>query len=94
MFWSRRYWKGDSPDSGVIQAAHESIAYCSQTAWLINGTIKDAICGPPGDDSALDGEWYERVVRACDLKEDLDQMPGGDQTVIGSRDVSLSGGQK
>ncbi len=28
------------PDSGVIQTAHGSIAYCSQMAWLINGTSK------------------------------------------------------
>lgn len=82
------------PDSGVIQTAYGSIAYCSQTAWLINGTIRQAIRGPPGDDSGLDDEWYRRVVHACDLEEDLDQMPEGDQTVVGSRGIALSGGQK
>jgi ATP-binding cassette, subfamily C (CFTR/MRP), member 1 len=82
------------PDSGVIQTAHGSIAYCSQVAWLINGTVKEAICGPPGRDSAVDEEWYRRVMHACDLEEDLDQMPNGDQTVIGSRGITLSGGQK
>ena len=82
------------PDSGVIQTAYGSIAYCSQMAWLINGTVKDAICGPPGDGSALDEEWYKRVVHACDLEEDLDQMPDGDRTVVGSRGITLSGGQK
>lgn len=83
-----------SPDSGVIQTAYGSIAYCSQMAWLINGTVKGVICGPPGDDNALDEEWYKRVVHACDLEEDLDQMPDGDQTVVGSRGVTLSGGQR
>lgn len=82
------------PDSGVIQTAYGSIAYCSQTAWLVNGTVKEAICGPPGGDDGLDEEWYKRVVHACDLNEDFDQMPGGDQTVVGSRGIALSGGQK
>jgi ATP-binding cassette, subfamily C (CFTR/MRP), member 1 len=82
------------PDSGVIQTACGSMAYCSQVAWLINGTIKEAICGPPGDDGAQDEEWYKRVVIACDLEEDLYQMPGGDQTILGSRGITLSGGQK
>ncbi|KAK6206478.1 hypothetical protein LQW54_007771 [Pestalotiopsis sp. IQ-011] len=82
------------PDAGVIQTAHLSIAYCSQAAWLINGTMREAICGPPGDDLVPDEGWYERVVHACGLEEDLSQMPDGDQTVIGSRGTTLSGGQK
>jgi len=82
------------PDSGVIQTAYGSVSYCSQTSWLINGTIQDAVLGPPGGDAALDPEWYKRVLHACDLEEDLAQMPDGDQTVIGSRGITLSGGQK
>lgn len=83
------------PDSGVIRTAYGSIAYCSQTAWLINGTVKDIICGPPHDDDrAVDEEWYKRVVHACDLEEDFDKMLNRDQTVIGSRGITLSGGQK
>ncbi|KAK0717286.1 P-loop containing nucleoside triphosphate hydrolase protein [Lasiosphaeria miniovina] len=91
---------GDLPlDSGVIHTAFRSTAYCSQTAWLINGTIKEAIRGPPGDDSAADDsaadeEWYRRVTYACDLVEDFEQMPSGDDTIIGSRGIILSGGQK
>lgn len=82
------------PDSGVIKTAFGSIAYCSQTAWLINGTIKDIIRGPPGDASELDEAWYRKVLHACDLEEDLHQLPDGDETMIGSRGITLSGGQK
>jgi ATP-binding cassette, subfamily C (CFTR/MRP), member 1 len=86
---------GDLPPvTGVIQTAYLSIAYCSQAAWLTNGTIREAICGPPGDGPVPDEDWYESVVQACGLKEDLSQMPDGDQTVIGSRGTTLSGGQK
>ncbi|ETS83861.1 hypothetical protein PFICI_05737 [Pestalotiopsis fici W106-1] len=83
-----------TPDAGVIQTAYLSIAYCSQAAWLTNGTIREAICGPIGDDTVPVEEWYKRVVHACGLEEDFSQLPDGDQTVIGSRGITLSGGQK
>lgn len=76
-------------DSGVIQTAFESAAYCSQVAWLVNGTVKEVICAGTENE-----ELYKRVVHACDLEEDLARMPQGDQTVIGSRGIILSGGQK
>jgi ATP-binding cassette, subfamily C (CFTR/MRP), member 1 len=82
------------PDAGSIKTAFGTIAYCAQTAWLINGTIKDNIKGPPGGQGEFDEEWYKRVVHACDLEEDLDQLPDGDETVVGSRGITLSGGQK
>ncbi len=82
------------PDTGIITTIFGSIAYCAQTAWLINGTIKDIIRGPPGDDTEVDEAWYKRVVHACDLEEDLHQLPDGDKTVIGSRGITLSGGPK
>ncbi len=86
---------GDLPlDTGVIKTAYGSIAYCAQTAWLTNGTIKEIIRGPPGDEAEMDDAWYKRVVHACDLEEDLDQLPDGDQTLVGSRGITLSGGQK
>jgi ATP-binding cassette, subfamily C (CFTR/MRP), member 1 len=86
---------GDLPsDTGSIGIAFNSIAYCSQSAWLINGKIQDIIMGPPGVDDNKDLSWYRRVLRVCDLEADLLQLPDGDQTVVGSRGVTLSGGQK
>lgn len=82
------------PDTGTIKTAFDMIAYCSQTAWLPNGTIRDIILGPLGIHSETDQAWYKRVVHACDLDKDLHQFPDGDQTVIGSRGIMLSGGQK
>jgi ATP-binding cassette, subfamily C (CFTR/MRP), member 1 len=82
------------PDSGMIKTAFGSIAYCTQSAWLTNGTIRDIIRGPPGDETKVDEAWYQKVVQACDLDEDLHQLPDGDQTVVGSRGITLSGGQK
>ncbi|KAL5315383.1 hypothetical protein ACEPPN_016250 [Leptodophora sp. 'Broadleaf-Isolate-01'] len=86
---------GDLPtEMGVIKTAVGLVAYCSQTPWLPSGTIKSIIQGPLELDHAADEAWYRRVVEACDLGEDLHQLPDGDQTVIGSRGITLSGGQK
>ncbi len=84
------------PDSGNIQLANKSIAYCSQTAWLINRTVKEVIRGPSGNKSPtdVDEKWYKRVLQACDLDKDLELMPHGDQASVGSRGSNLSGGQK
>jgi ATP-binding cassette subfamily C (CFTR/MRP) protein 1 len=82
------------PDTGSIKTAFGSIAYCSQTSWLINGTIRDIIQGPWMHDKEVDEAWYQRVLKACDLHEDLNQLPDRDQTLIGSRGIILSGGQK
>lgn len=83
-----------SPDTGSIKTTFGTIAYCSQTAWLINGTIKDIIQGPWMHERDEDESWYQRVLKACDLHEDLKEMPNGDETIIGSRGIVLSGGQK
>ncbi|RDW80341.1 putative multidrug resistance protein [Coleophoma crateriformis] len=81
------------PDSGDISVSSEDIAYCSQTAWILNTSIYRNICGL-GERSPMDAEWYQSVLYACALEEDLHQLPEGDQSVPGSRGLSLSGGQK
>lgn len=37
---------------------------------------------------------YYQVVKACSLLRDFQLFPFGDQTIIGERGVSLSGGQR
>lgn len=65
-------------------------AYVSQQAWIINGTFKENILF--GED--FDAKRYYHTITICNLKEDLDMLPGGDDTEIGERGVNLSGGQK
>ncbi|KZL77916.1 ABC multidrug transporter [Colletotrichum tofieldiae] len=67
-----------------------SVAFCEQTPWLRNISIKDNIVGQEG----FDDRWYNRVVLACDLKEDISRLPGADDTLVGSGGITLSGGQK
>lgn len=67
-----------------------SRALCPQYAFIQNATVRDNILfGKP-----LDKNWYQKVVEACGLKQDLDMLPAGDQTEIGERGITISGGQK
>jgi ATP-binding cassette subfamily C (CFTR/MRP) protein 1 len=79
-----------NPQKGTIDISTPFVAYCSQSPWLQNRTIRENIIGP----GEFDREWYRSVVRICALEEDFSQMPQKDLTLIGSRGITLSGGQK
>lgn len=74
---------------GKIELSSKSVAFCDQTPWHMNGTVKDSIVAM----SPFDERWYASVVHACALEEDLAQLPRGDKSVIGSKGIALSGGQ-
>uniref|UniRef100_A0A7N0TQB6 ABC-type xenobiotic transporter n=1 Tax=Kalanchoe fedtschenkoi TaxID=63787 RepID=A0A7N0TQB6_KALFE len=66
-----------------------SAAYVSQSAWIQSGNIEENILfGSP-----MDKRKYKDVIHACSLKRDLELLSLGDQTIIGDRDINLSGGQ-
>lgn len=82
---------GEVPEcSGTIFTAYQNAGYCSQAPWITFGTIQQNIVGG----SQWDRNWYDRVVRACALQTDLQQLPAGDQTKVGVRGSRLSGGQQ
>ena len=68
-------------------------AYCAQTPWLPNSTVRQIVCGYEVN-SLEDPEWYDTVLHACAFDEDVRLLPDQDDSVIGSRGVILSGGQK
>jgi len=68
----------------------ESVAYCAQQAWLVNGSVKENIVFA----SDFDPKRYADVVAACSLKRDLEILDAGDETLVGEKGVTLSGGQK
>ncbi|XP_023943030.2 multidrug resistance-associated protein 1 [Bicyclus anynana] len=67
-----------------------SIWYAGQPPWLLEGSIKDNI--------VMDHAWcttrYMRVLRATALRPDLQLLPDGDNTQLGSYGTPLSGGQR
>ncbi|CUM64740.1 uncharacterized protein PRCAT00002351001 [Priceomyces carsonii] len=74
------------PQTGLT----ESVAYCSQTPWLLNDTIRNNILFF----SPFNQERYDKVVEACALLRDFEILSGGDSTEIGEKGITLSGGQK
>lgn len=81
------------PDYGTISVGSRRMAYCTQTAWLTNESIKSIICGLCSN-TDIDEAWYRKIVTTCGLDEDIHDLPNGDDTIIGSRGVQLSGGQR
>lgn len=78
-----------SATEGKVELNSASVAFCDQTPWHMNGTIKDSIVAM----SDYDPKWYASVIQACALEEDLSQFPRGDRSVIGSKGIAISGGQ-
>lgn len=67
-----------------------SRAFCPQYAWIQNASLRDNILFG----KEMDASWYKEVIEACALQADLDMLPNGDQTEIGERGITISGGQK
>lgn len=75
---------------GTVRTITKSIAYCDQSTWLQNVTIRENIQG----DGGFESEWYWKVVKACCLDKDFEQLSAADQALVGSEGCNLSGGQK
>lgn len=76
--------------AGTLATSFTRAAYCSQSPWLLNQTIRQNILGT----DSFESKWYSTVLRACELEQDVQNMSGGDLSVIGSEGVRLSGGQR
>ncbi|KAG0164899.1 hypothetical protein DFQ28_008804 [Apophysomyces sp. BC1034] len=75
------------PEEWILDRA---VAYVSQTAWLQNASIRDNILfGLPYVEKR-----YKDTVYACALDKDLSYLEDGDETEIGEKGITLSGGQK
>lgn len=57
---------------------------------IICGTVRSNILYG----SNYDKKFYAQVVKACQLNEDFESFPNGDNTKTGEMGVTLSGGQK
>jgi ATP-binding cassette subfamily C (CFTR/MRP) protein 1 len=78
------------PTRGTIMISSTFVGYCSQAPWLPNLEIREAIVGA----NEFDQDWYSKVIHVCALEDDFNSMPQNDLTIMGSRGVVLSGGQK
>ncbi|KAF8586432.1 metal resistance protein YCF1 [Ramaria rubella] len=67
-----------------------TVAYCPQTPWIMSTTVRENILFS----HAYDEEFYETVLDACALRQDLALLADGDMTEVGEKGITLSGGQR
>ncbi|KAL1984730.1 hypothetical protein VTN96DRAFT_8763 [Rasamsonia emersonii] len=66
------------------------VAYVAQQPWVMNASVRENIVFG----HRWDPQFYELTIEACALVDDFKTLPDGDQTEVGERGISLSGGQK
>ncbi|KAH0284042.1 putative ABC transporter, partial [Aureobasidium sp. EXF-3399] len=78
--------------SGNLSVGTRSIAYCAQDPFILNGSVESKVCGL--STMEFSATWYQKVLEACNLDQDIRAWEDRDMTIVGSKGVSLSGGQK
>lgn len=73
-----------------------TIAYCAQTPWIQNLTLKQNVLFEihAKELSMQQESDYRRAIHAAALTSDIAILSNGDETEIGERGINLSGGQK
>lgn len=75
---------------GGSMSANGTIAYCSQSPWILNASVRENILFG----RKYDKEYYRKTISACQLESDFLALPNADATLVGEKGISLSGGQK
>jgi len=68
----------------------QNIALMPQEAFLFSGTIQENIFMGKN----VDKEKLDQIIQVCCLKDTIEKMPDGLDTIVGERGITLSGGQK
>ncbi|KAM6496895.1 metal resistance protein YCF1 [Amanita muscaria] len=67
-----------------------SVAYVPQSPWIMTASVRENILFSHEYDEA----FYNAVIEACALTQDLALLPQGDHTEVGEKGITLSGGQR
>ncbi|KAJ6526464.1 P-loop containing nucleoside triphosphate hydrolase protein [Mycena capillaripes] len=76
--------------AGTVKVKANKIALASQTPFIFPGTLRANILL----DSAYDEVFYDKVIHACGLRQDIETLPRRDMTKLGDKGTTLSGGQR
>ena len=66
------------------------LSFASEVPWIVSGSVKDNILMG----SEYDPDRYIRIIKSCSLDKDIENFIFKDETIIGERGVTLSGGLK
>lgn len=75
---------------GILYIDDVAIALVGQSPFLPNLSIRECIVGSNLYEEVL----FNKVLVDCQLMEDLDQLPGRENYIVGTGGVGLSGGQR
>ena len=87
--YAEEYVDPTTTPTPMVQKGGE-IAYAPQDPFILNQSLRENILF--GSD--FDAIRYNRVLDACALRPDIEQLGGSDMVQIGERGVTLSGGQR
>ncbi|XP_053685764.1 probable multidrug resistance-associated protein lethal(2)03659 [Sabethes cyaneus] len=76
-------------DDGRLEISGD-ISYASQEPWLFEGSVRNNIVFIED----FNEKRYREVVKVCALEKDFQLLSQGDETIVGERGISLSGGQR
>lgn len=86
---------GDMPLLSGSCSKLGKVAYCAQTPWIQNQSLRaNILFGLDADKDAELQTAYDAAVSAACLLPDISILPNGDMTEIGEKGINLSGGQK
>ncbi|XP_042842358.1 ATP-binding cassette sub-family C member 10 isoform X3 [Panthera tigris] len=74
----------------AVWGLSKGFGLATQEPWIQFATIRDNILFG----KTFDAQLYQKVLEACALSDDLSVLPAGDQTEVGEKGVTLSGGQR
>ena len=77
----------------ALDELRRAIGFVPQETFLFSGTLRENVAFGLGPDESTESRIRD-AVRLSRLENDLDQWPGGLDTLVGERGVTLSGGQK
>ncbi|XP_039444244.1 probable multidrug resistance-associated protein lethal(2)03659 [Culex pipiens pallens] len=77
-------------DEGRLEISASAVSYAPQEPWLFEGSVKNNIVFVED----FNDKRYKEVVKVCALERDFQLLPLGDETIVGERGISLSGGQR
>ncbi|XP_022093403.1 LOW QUALITY PROTEIN: multidrug resistance-associated protein 4-like [Acanthaster planci] len=81
---------GELPTVAGVNAVSGRVGYTAQQPWILTGSLRDNILFG----SEYKPAKYRQVIRQCALTRDIELLSDGDQTLVGERGVTLSGGQR